>query len=61
VRLSLERRYEPTAIDALPNADAILVLGGGVEGTAAPRLFPDLNAAADRAWMGHVCFMRKRH
>lgn len=50
VRLSLERQYRPTAIDALPNADAILVLGGGVEGVAAPRLLPDLNAAADRIW-----------
>ncbi len=50
IRLSLERQYEPIAIDALSNADAILVLGGGVEGVAAPRLSPDLNAAADRIW-----------
>jgi len=60
VRLSLERRYEPTAIHALPNADAILVLGGGVEGTAAPRLFPDLNAAADRAWHGARLFHEEK-
>jgi len=50
VRLSLERQYRPVAIDALPSADAILVLGGGVEGAAAPQLFPDLKAAADRIW-----------
>jgi len=50
VRLSLERQYRPVAIDILPSADAILVLGGGIEGTAPPRLFPDLKAAADRIW-----------
>jgi len=50
VRRSLERQYRPTAIDALPSADAILVLGGGVKGVAAPRLSPDLNASADRIW-----------
>ncbi|WP_133511786.1 YdcF family protein [Candidatus Thiosymbion oneisti] len=50
VRLSLERQYGPIAIDALPSADAILVLGGGVEGAAAPRLFPDLRTSADRIW-----------
>jgi len=50
VRMSLEQQYGPTAIDVLPSADAILVLGGGVEGAAAPRLFPDLGAAADRIW-----------
>jgi len=50
VRLSLERQYRPVAIDTLPNADAILVLGGSVESAAPPRLFPDLKAAADRIW-----------
>ncbi|CAD7857509.1 MAG: hypothetical protein [Olavius algarvensis Gamma 1 endosymbiont] len=49
-RLSLEAQYEPVTIDALPNADAILVLGGGIEGVAAQRLFPDLTASADRIW-----------
>ena len=37
VRRSLEGRYPPVAIEALPNADAILVLGGAVEGVVTVR------------------------
>jgi uncharacterized SAM-binding protein YcdF (DUF218 family) len=50
VRRSLEERYPPVAIESLPQADAILVLGGTVGGIQAPRLFPDLSGAADRVW-----------
>jgi uncharacterized SAM-binding protein YcdF (DUF218 family) len=50
VRRSLEGRYRPIALEALPNADAIVVLGGAVAGVAAPRLYPDLTASADRVW-----------
>lgn len=49
---SLEGRYAPQALESVPSADAILVLGGAVRGTAPPRLFPDLNASADRVWHG---------
>ena len=46
--LTLERRYPPVAVEATPTADAIVVLGGGVEGPAPPRLTLDLSDAADR-------------
>lgn len=56
VRGSLEGRYSPVSVESLPSADAILVLGGAVEGVAFPRLHPDLNAAADRVWHGARLF-----
>ncbi len=52
VRLSLEARYPPVALDAVPTADIIVVLGGGVDAPFPPRLQPDLGAAADRVWHG---------
>ena len=50
VRASLEARYPPVAVAALPAADAIVVLGGAISGAAPPRLYPDLSSAADRVW-----------
>jgi uncharacterized SAM-binding protein YcdF (DUF218 family) len=50
VRGSLERDYPPVALESLPNADAIVVLGGAISGVVSPRLFPDLSSAADRVW-----------
>jgi uncharacterized SAM-binding protein YcdF (DUF218 family) len=47
---SLEAFYPPQAIEALPQADAIVLLGGGVDLAAPPRLEPDLNESADRLW-----------
>lgn len=47
----LERDFPPLPAQALPQADAIVVLGGlmlPADPPAAPH--PDLNAAADRAW-----------
>jgi uncharacterized SAM-binding protein YcdF (DUF218 family) len=52
IRHSLERRYPPNSMEALPRADVIVVLGGGVEPAFPPRLQPDLGAAADRVWYG---------
>lgn len=49
---SLERQYPPTAIDRIPTADAIVVLGGGVSPQAPPRIGPNLTQAADRIWFG---------
>jgi uncharacterized SAM-binding protein YcdF (DUF218 family) len=48
LRGTLEHRFPPVPVEALPEADAIVVLGGGVTGPVAPRLHADLNAAADR-------------
>lgn len=48
LRASLERVYPSVSIEDLPKADAIVVLGGGVEAAIAPRLTVDLKAGADR-------------
>lgn len=47
----LERDFPPVPAHALPQADAIVVLGGLMLPAAPPAApHPDLNAAADRAW-----------
>lgn len=46
---SLERQFQDfTAIDTLPNADAIVVLGGATVGVAPPRLYPEVMDGGDR-------------
>ena len=52
LRGSLERHFPPTSIDQIPTADAIVVLGGGVQPRAGQRLGPNLGSAADRLWFG---------
>lgn len=50
LRLTLEGRFQQQAVEMLPQADAIVLLGGGI-GTGAPDWpYPDLNSAADRIW-----------
>ena len=49
---SLERVYPPVPVAKLPQADAIVVLGGGVKPIASPNEFPDFNAAGDRLLHG---------
>jgi uncharacterized SAM-binding protein YcdF (DUF218 family) len=48
LRLTLERQYRPLAVDDTPTEDAIVVLGGAVEGPDPPRITLDLSDAADR-------------
>ena len=43
-----ERQYLPVAVQEAPIADAIVVLGGAVEGALPPRLEEDLGDGADR-------------
>ena len=50
LRGRLEARHPPTPVEALPSAEAIVVLGGAVSAPRPPRLHPDLNDAADRVW-----------
>jgi len=50
VRRSLEDDFPPSELASLPDADAVVVLGGAVESAVTPRLFPDLNDSADRVW-----------
>ena len=47
---SLESEFEPVSVEQLPQADAIILLGGGMG--AATNVYPYANifAAADRAW-----------
>lgn len=47
---TLESRYPPTPIDSVPSADAIVMLGGALKAPQPPRIYPDLNDAADRVW-----------
>ena len=47
---TLEPRYPPTPIDSVPTADAIVMLGGSLKSPQPPRIYPDLNDAADRVW-----------
>jgi len=50
VRGRLEHAYPPVPVEQLPSADAIVVLGGGMATTEAPRIHPDLGLASDRIW-----------
>ena len=47
---TLENRFPPTSIKEVPTADAIVVLGGSIGAPRPPRVYPDLNDAADRVW-----------
>jgi uncharacterized SAM-binding protein YcdF (DUF218 family) len=44
----LEARFPPTPVNGLPKAEAILVLGGGLDPALSPRFEAELNDAADR-------------
>ncbi len=47
----IERQVPALPVYALPPADAIIVLGGGMSGALSPwRPYPDMGSAADRVW-----------
>jgi uncharacterized SAM-binding protein YcdF (DUF218 family) len=46
---TLERQYPPRRAEDMPKADAIVVLGGGMEWSR-DLPYPDMNGAADRIW-----------
>lgn len=50
LRASLEERVKPEPIALIPQADAVVVLGGGIRGATPRRPDPDLGQAADRVW-----------
>jgi uncharacterized SAM-binding protein YcdF (DUF218 family) len=50
VRGALEGHYPPLEASAVPTAEAIVVLGGGISPAQDGRPFPDLGAASDRVW-----------
>lgn len=50
LKYSLERRFPPLAMEEVPNADAIVALGGGIQPASSRNPYPDLGAASDRYW-----------
>jgi len=52
IGLSLEREFPPQTAEALPSADAIFVLGGGMAVATNGCPYADMQDAADRAWQG---------
>jgi len=50
LKYSLERRFPPQAVYEVPNADAIVALGGGIQPASSRNPYPDLRAGADRYW-----------
>jgi uncharacterized SAM-binding protein YcdF (DUF218 family) len=46
----LESEFPPTPVQDLPEAQAIVVLGGAISGSNSWRPFPDLSDSADRIW-----------
>ena len=57
LRGSLEDQYPAVPLDALPAADAIVVLGGGVTPPPVGAVVPNLEAGADRVWFGAQLFL----
>jgi len=49
-RLSLEGRFANRAVTEVPEADVVVVLGGGLGGGPRDWPYPDLGAGADRLW-----------
>jgi uncharacterized SAM-binding protein YcdF (DUF218 family) len=47
---AVESRYPPKPPGKMPSADAILVLGGGIDGAMPPRIIPQLQGGGSRAW-----------
>lgn len=47
---TLEARFPPRPVETVPSADAIVTLGGSISAPHPPRVYPDLNDAADRVW-----------
>lgn len=47
---TIEQQHLPRPMEEVPDADAIVTLGGSVGAPVPPRLHPDLNGTADRVW-----------
>ena len=48
----IEDRYPPAALAQVSQADAIVVLGGGISGAMPPRVIAHLTVGGSRAWYG---------
>lgn len=60
LQYQLERTHPPVAASDLPQADAIVVLGGGVGAPVPPRIDPDFNDASDRIVHAHRLYQAER-
>lgn len=60
VRGYLENQHPPMAIQDVPRADAVVVLGGGVSPAGHGDLYPNLESAADRVWHAARLFHASR-
>lgn len=50
IQQQVEANFPPAAIEALPSAEAIVVLGGALKAPQHNSAFPDMGSAADRVW-----------
>lgn len=50
VRSHLEDQHPPIAVHEVPQAESIVVLGGGVSPASVGELYPNLESGADRVW-----------
>jgi uncharacterized SAM-binding protein YcdF (DUF218 family) len=50
LRAQIEVSYPPQPMDQVPQAEALVVLGGAMSAPTARRPYADLNASADRLW-----------
>jgi uncharacterized SAM-binding protein YcdF (DUF218 family) len=50
LRMSLEGQFVPQSVGTLPTAEAVVVLGGGINGAPGDWPYPDLGRASDRVW-----------
>lgn len=46
----IEQPFPETTVESLPQADAIVVLGGAIQPPSIDEMYPNLGAAADRVW-----------
>ena len=53
---ALESGYPPALVNALPRADAIVVLGGGLASPTAQTCYAELSSGADRGWHAARCY-----
>ena len=53
---ALERQYPSVPVAKLPQADAIVVLGGGLGSPTRQTVYPELYPGADRGWQAARCF-----
>ena len=56
----LERAYPPSEPEALPAADAVVVLGGAIGAAVPPRVGPDLHDGSDRVWFAAQLYRADR-